>query len=285
MTDELRIWFDVMNHGSTTAPRRRPRTEISTRLHLRSALPTLTTWAHDGHHSLREITAAHVHAALPASGNPRATLGQGLRSIFRILKAKKIVFVDPTARIRLGWAEARIPLPLDPAAISAALDPSDPTRAALVALIAFHGLPAARLRDLHLTDVRDGRLHLDDRTIPLADPVRQRLTAYLDHRAAQWPNTANPHLFLTMRSAVRDQPVGHRWLRLTIGAGLTTRSLREDRILDEVHATDGDARRLHDLFGLSIQATARYIATLDNPDLVGPDTPRRAPSTATDAPD
>jgi hypothetical protein len=39
------------------------------------------------------------------------------------------------------------------------------------------------------------------------------------------------------------------------------------RILDEAHATQGDVRRLADLFGLSIQAGTRYVATVDDPDL------------------
>lgn len=47
--------------------------------------------------------------------------------------------------------------------------------------------------------------------------------------------------------------------------------IREDRILDEAHATEGDVRRLADLFGLSIQAGTRYTTTVDHPDLVEKD--------------
>jgi len=42
MVTELRRWFDVMLHGSRTPPRRRPRTQITTRLHLAWALLALS---------------------------------------------------------------------------------------------------------------------------------------------------------------------------------------------------------------------------------------------------
>jgi integrase len=271
MAGELRVWFEVMKHGCTTPPRRRPRRHTTIAAHLRWALPTLRAWAANGHRSLREITRADVLDALPASGNPRATTGQGLKSIFRVLKARKVLFTDPTVRVKTGYAEPRQPLPVDLDAVRAALHSANPARAAVVALIAFHGLRSGQLRRLRLTDVRDGRLHLDGRVIVLADPVRARLAAWLDHRAIRWPNTTNPHLFVHYRSAARAEPVGMRWVRLTIGAGLTATAIREDRILNEAHASGGDARRLADLFGLSIQATTRYTATLDHPSLVGLD--------------
>ena len=148
MVAELRAWFDVMLSGSSTSPRRRPRSPITTRLHLRWVMPSLHAWAAAGHTSLREINRGHVLAALPASGNPRATTGQGLKSIFNVLKGLKLVFVDPTARIRVGWTDARQALPLNPVAIAQALNSADVTQAVLVALAAFHGLRPAQLRGL-----------------------------------------------------------------------------------------------------------------------------------------
>lgn len=52
-------------------------------------------------------------------------------------------------------------------------------------------------------------------------------------------------------------------------SGLTglAKLIREDRILDELHATGGDLRRLSDLFGLSIQGADRYAAAINHPDL------------------
>ena len=117
-----------------------------------------------------------------------------------------------------------------------------------------------------LADIRDSRLAIGDRTIPLAPAVRQRIAAWLDHRNTRWPNTANPHLFVHFRSATTLDPVGKQWLQLTLG--LPVRALREDRILNEAHATRGDIRRLVDLFGMSANAAGRYTRTVDHPDLI-----------------
>ncbi len=270
MASELRGWFEVMKNGSTRAPRSRPRAQRTLELHLHWALPTLRAWAADGHTSLREITRKQVLDALPASGNPRSTAGQGLKSVFRLLKARKVLFTDPTARVKTGQHEARQPLPVDLDLVRAGLRSTDPARAALVGLLAFNGLRSGHLQRLQLTDVCDGKLHVDGRSIPLAEPVRDRLRSYLDHRAARWPHTTNPHLFVHYRTAGTTAPVGHRWVLLHVGPGLTPASIREDRILNEAHTTGGDIRRLSDLFGLSINASTRYAATLDHPDLTAP---------------
>ena len=90
--------FDIARHGSRTPPRFTPRDDRTVRAQLSFAMPALRTWAHD-HSSLREISRDDVLAVLPASGSPRSTMLQGLRSIFRILKARKLTFINPTARI------------------------------------------------------------------------------------------------------------------------------------------------------------------------------------------
>lgn len=111
MVDELRVWFDVMRHGSTTPPRRKPRDPRTAVGKLRWALPALQVWAAAGHEHLREISRDDVTAVLPASGTARHTMLQGLRSIFTVLKARKLVFVNPTNRISAGQMARRIPLP------------------------------------------------------------------------------------------------------------------------------------------------------------------------------
>ncbi len=267
MVTELSLWWEIMKHGSTTPPRRRPRSPVTARLHAYWALPAMRAWAAAGRTTLREISREDVLNALPPSGNPRANTGQGLKSIFRVLKGRKILFVDPTARIQTGYTAARQPLPLDVEPVRAALQSPHPAQAAVVALIAFYGLRAGQIPPLRLTDLRDGRLHHDGRVIPLAEPVLVRLAAYLDYRNHRWPNSRNPYLFVHYRTGHRTTPVGLRWVWLTIGPGLSPTALREDRILDEARATDGDVRRVCDLFGLSIEAACRYTATLNHPDL------------------
>jgi hypothetical protein len=265
MANELRLWFEVLLHGSTTPPRTRPRAEVTIRTQLYWALPTLRAWAEAGHQSLRELSRDDVLAALPPSGNQRATLGRALRSVFRVLKARRVTFTNPTVRIKTGEPAGRQPLPADLAVLREGLDSHDPARAALTALLAFHGLRAGQLCALRLTDLRDGRLHLDDRTILLAGPVRPRVAAWLDYRNQRWPKSANPHLFIHYRTATQTRPVGVHWLYLRLGSSV--RAIREDRILDEAHASAGDVRRLCDLFGLSVKAASRYTATVDHPSL------------------
>jgi integrase len=268
MAGRLRTRFEVMKTGSPTPPRRRPRAEMTIRLQVGWALPILRAWAAAGHNSLREITREHVLDALPAAGNPRARAGQGLKSIFGVLKGRRLVFLDPTRRVKTGEHTARQPVPANLHAVRDALHSLDPAQALLVALIAFCGLRTGQLRRLQLADFHDGRLHVDGRVIVPADPVRERLAAWLEHRHRRWPRTTNPHLFIHFRSAVRLESVGPRWTWLKLGDGLSAAAIREDRILEEAHASGGDARRPADLFGLSSQAGTRYTATVDHPDLI-----------------
>ena len=172
---------------------------MTARLHLMCAMPALRTWAAAGLTSLREVSAADIRAVLPPSGNPRSTMGAGLQSVLTVLKQQKVIFANPIASIRTGYHEPRQPLPVDLALVREALESPDPARAAVVALVAFHGLRVGQVRALMLTDLRDGRLHLRDRTVLHAGPARVRLAAWLDYRARNWPGTANPHLFITMR--------------------------------------------------------------------------------------
>jgi hypothetical protein len=263
MASELRTWFEVLLRGSTTPPRSRPRRTRTVESKLRWALPALRGWAGTGHTSLREITREQVISALPSSGTARSTVGAGLRSIFTVLKAHRVIFTNPAARIPTGRPEGRQPLPASLAPLREALHSSDLTRAAIAAVAAFCAPTASEMARLLLTDVRDGRLHLPGRTVVLAAPARQRLAAYLDYRALTWPRTANPHLFIHYRAATHTGPVQADWI--TTRLGMSAQAIREDRILHEAHATSGDVRRLCDLFGLSVSGAERYTATVDHP--------------------
>lgn len=270
MTTELRTWFDIMKNGTRIPPRRRPRSDQTITLHYRWALPYLQAWAAAGHTSLREISKEHVLDALPATGAARSRAGQGLKSIFRLLKARKVIFLDPTARLRTGEHPTNKPLPLNPEQIQHVRDllfADNPAAALVVALLAFHGIRLGQLQRIELTDIIDGRLAIDGRTIPLADPVRERLAAWLDYRATRWPQTSNGYLLINKHSNRRNKPVDDMWLRRLIGPHLSPRQLREDRILSEAHANDGDVRVIADLFGLSINASNRYAYTLEPDDL------------------
>src|SRR6266542_1049943 len=112
MRRELDVWFDVMRDGSSVPPRRLPRAESTIGTQLRWALSTLHAWATE-HHSLREIGRDDVLAALPDDPMGRYTTMQGLRSIFRILKGRKLVFVNPTVRIQAPSPDFPGPAPVE----------------------------------------------------------------------------------------------------------------------------------------------------------------------------
>ncbi|MEU8196301.1 hypothetical protein AB0C10_21195 [Microbispora amethystogenes] len=259
MRHELGVWFRIARAGRTTPPRLLPRSDHTVKNQLHAALPVLRQWGAT-HPSLREITRADVAAVLPAGGYARGSLLQGLRSIFKVLKVEKLVFINPTARLSAPVPAMQAPRGVDLAALRRVLNGPDPTAAALAALLAFHAVRVKQLCHLRVTDVRDGRLHLDGQVILLAEPVRQRLRAYLDHRNARWPDTANPHLFIHYRNATHTTAVTNWWIGQRLG--MTPQLIRQDRILDEADATHGDLRALSDLFGLSVTMASRYASTI-----------------------
>ncbi|MEO5315532.1 hypothetical protein PV772_15685 [Pseudarthrobacter sp. CC12] len=261
MADEMNTWFQIMLRGSSTYPRSKPRAPVTIRVRVRSLLPALRAWAAEGRTSLREITRDDINQALPPQGSNRTLTCTALKSLFRILKAKRLVFSNPTTHLRSGRPESRIPLPINDAAMRAALGSGNPAREALASLIGYHALRSGQVRGLLLTDVRDGRLYLPDRTIVLAHPARRCLTAWLDHRSRTWPESINPHFFINIQTAVRTAKVSHVWINSTLG--FAAQALREDRILDEAIATK-DIRRIVDLFGLSVKGAERYLRSLDD---------------------
>ncbi len=273
MATELTFWFKIKRTGSTKAPRSRPRSDITIQLQLGWALPILLSWADVGRQSLRETSRQDVLNALPAGGPQRARAGQGLRSIFRLLKAHKVTFTDPTFRVPTGMHPSNVPTKLDVDLIVARLNSTNPATALIIALLAFHGPRLEQLRRLLITDVQDGRLFLPGRTIPLAHPVRTRLATYLTERNNRWPEALNPHLFINQRTWRAQNACGTRWFHLAIGPGLTARQLREDRILNEADATGGDIRAISDLFGLSVNASSRYAHPLAEDDYTGAQPP------------
>jgi site-specific recombinase XerC len=265
MREQLVTWLEVMLSGSSTAPRQRSRDPHTLRIQILGIAPILHAWAAQGHQSLAEITREQVRAALPPSGARRNFAEYGLRSLFRVLKARKLIFTNPTRGLPATPVNSTVPLPLDTEAIRQSLNSPDRAIALAVALVAFHALTSKQLRELALTDIVDGRLTIDGREIPLAGPALVRLRAWLDHRAQTWPATINPHLFVSRRSAPRLTQVGAQfpWR----GTNLTPQALREDRIVQEIHATGGDVRRLCDLFGLSVEGALRYATALNHTDL------------------
>ncbi len=279
MMSQLQVWLEVLLDGSKTPPRQHSRDPQTARLHILAITPIVESWAAAGHQSLAEITPEQVVASLPDGGGRRYLAESGLRSLFGTLKGRELIFANPTRGPRLTQTNSTVPLPLDTELIRDALDSPDAAIALAVAMVAFHALTSKQIGDLRLSDIIDGRLTLSGRVIPLAAPVRVRLAAWLDHRARTWPGSINPYLFINRKTAPRLTRSGRYfpWVR----AGISPQALREDRILNEIHATGGDVRRICDLFGITIDTALRYANTLDatdNPDLAHSDRPPGEPS-------
>lgn len=258
---EIGTWAEVMRSGSAVAPRRHPRSDRTIRNHVYGAMPALNSWSQT-RESLREVTRDDVLAVLPTGGTARSEMLSGLRSIFQVLHGRRLVFTNSTTRMKVGMPETRTPLTMDVPVLRSLIDAPDPTRVACGCLLIFHGLRPCQLRTLYVTDVVDGRLRIEGRKILLASNARAALNGYLAFRQRQWPNSGNPHLFINRATAGRLTPVTGKWISSVLGA--SAQALREDRILDEAHASDGDARRLADLFGLTVNAAQRYTATVDH---------------------
>ena len=246
MREHLQLWLQIMLGGSRQAPRQLPREPETVELHIQGLAPVVQAWVEAGRQSFAEISKDDILAALEAE--------------------------DYVTAVRPGWYRHR---PLVRQVTRAELDSPNPAVALAIALVTFHGLTGKQVRELHLADIVDGRLHLDGRDIPLAAPVRTRLAAWLDHRNRTWPATANPHLLINRRTAPRLVPSGPSfpWKEIRI----RPRALREDRILHEIHATGGDVRRIYDLFGLSVEGATRYLKTVEHPDLRNEDQPGTRP--------
>jgi hypothetical protein len=270
MLAELRSWFLALRDGSSIAPRSHPRSRETVRAQIFNVTPTLLAWHGDGHRSLREITREDISRVLPSDAQQRYKAISSLRGLFRFLKTRGVVFMNPTARMSPGQIKTNQPLPLDLTILREAINSTNPARAALSSLIAFHGPRLMHIRALQLTDINDGRMTVPGQTIPLAPPVRQALRGWLDERARRWPHTLNPHVFITHHSALRTTPASMVWIRDTLG--MPGKDIRNDRILHEAIATRGDIRRLADLFGISVHTALRYTHSPEQPNTPGPTT-------------
>ncbi len=82
-------------------------------------------------------------------------------------------------------------------------------------------------------DITEGCLQVGEHNVPLAEPVRVRLSAWLDHRTTTWPNTINPSCPSPAPHPRPGRPgTQFRWKK----TDLRPQALREDRILADARA-------------------------------------------------
>ncbi|MGP3632693.1 hypothetical protein ACTU45_04860 [Streptomyces sp. 24-1644] len=80
-------------------------------------------------------------------------------------------------------------------------------------------------------------------------------------RHRRWPDSSNPHFFVTRNTAVDDSgpPISAGVVQLLFQrVGLPAGQLRVDRIVDEARHS-ADPVRLMELFGLSNLSATRYV--------------------------
>jgi hypothetical protein len=268
MTTEVIAWLEVL---TATSGRGRARARSTIDHYTAVVAPALTGLA-ARYDSLRQVSEDDITAQLePLRGSARAATAVALRSLFATLKSRRLIFADPTRRVHPGRFARRPVLGLDPATRGALLDQLTRADHRLVLLLAgVHALSRADIIGLRLDDVdlRDdvGTLTARGARRILDEPTRTTLACWLDERRRRWPATANPHLLISIRSALGLGPVSAGYLRgVTANLPVTLHQLRADRLLTHARDTDGDPLSLHRLFGLSADTAVRYCTELDVP--------------------
>ncbi|WP_216825611.1 hypothetical protein [Streptomyces sp. P3] len=267
VADEVRIWVDVLRGQG---PREdEPRSWEGVRRYLTTLQPALIAWTAAGMTTLREVTSDHLQVTLEdLTGTARRQLATALRSLFRALKRKRVIFRDLARYLAVGDLTG-IPRPVPSDLLVGLLDRTETPFARLaIALAAVHAVPAAEIRtvrtaDLNLAcgtlEIRRGLLR---RTLYLEELTHQLAADWLVYRHQRWPASVNPHLLVSQKTALDpDHPAVHRvTLSQILPNGPTLDRLRQDRILDEAFAT-GDPLKLMRLFGISEQTAMRYVGT------------------------
>jgi integrase len=257
---DVEAWARTLHDGG---PRARARDPATVWNHLNCARPALLDWsARYGH--LREVTHDDILAHLEAlHGSARANALVALRSLFAFCRKHGLVFCDPARQIKVGERPQRLVQPLQPAEIAQAVaHVKTPAARLILAFAAVHAARSGAIRALRLEDVGlgDCRLVTADRIRPLDDLTRGVLRAWLDHRRARWPGTANPHLLVNTKTALETGPVSGRWVnKMLRGLPVTFERLRADRILKEALAHGRpDPLHLTAVFGLDDKSAIRY---------------------------
>jgi hypothetical protein len=256
--DELDAWITVLRHGT---PRRQARPRVTTFTLLSAAHPFLTSVA-GRYTTLRQVTRQDVLDWLDGRKHQTSD-AHALRDLFGVLKAQRLIFANPLTRIHISQ-----PSPATPSALTSdALDTigdaakNDPALQAVVALIGVHALHPRQVRSLTLDhiDLANHKIDLDNGHRRLDAFTAAALTDYLHHRHQRWPDTGNPHLLLTRRTAHERGPVSEYWLTsLFRGLPTTAAQLREDRILEEARVAGGDPLHVATMFGLTARPALRY---------------------------
>lgn len=262
MHQEVHAWIMLLRNGS---PRRRALHRSTVSARLASIRPFLLVCA-TRYTTLRQVTRHDVIEWLEGR-KYQANDASALRNLFRTLKSERLVFTNPTSRIRVGAPHQSAPSSLSLQSLRQLGDAAEcnPALRVVLALIGVHALLPNQVRRLHTEhlDLPNQRLHTGtvDRAM---DPFTASAIAdYLAYRHERWPHSSNQYLLLTRRTAHEQGPVSHYWLSSMFrGLPVTLRQLREDRILEEARAAGGDPLHLAAMFGMGAKAGLRYASAV-----------------------
>lgn len=268
VADEIRTWVDVLR--AQGPGENEPRSWEGIRRYLTTLQPALTSWTAAGMTTLREVTSDHLHDRLEdLAGTARRQLATALRSLFRTLKRKRVIFHDLARHLAVDDLTG-IPRPVPSDLLAGLLDLAETPFARLtIALAAVHAVPAAEIRTARTADLNLARGTLELRrgllrhTLYLEELTHRLAADWLAYRHQRWSASVNPHLLVSQKAALDpDHPAVHRVIlgQVVPPNGPTLDRLRQDRILDEAFAT-GDPLKLMRLFGITEQTAMRYVGT------------------------
>jgi hypothetical protein len=247
---DVRAWLLVLLDGDT---RTRPRSHATMRVHFSIVRPFIECWAATRGH-MREITPGDVDTVLePLRGHQRYNAITALRSLFRFAKRRGLTFADPTRHLRGGRGAGRTVLPMTAEEIRAVEQAAvTPAQRLAIALAAVHAARPKAIRELTLDDIDlpSRRITLAGHRQRLGELTRDALLAWLGHRHATWPNTANRHVLVSRISALGSEPVSADFLDKHQLRGISLDHIRRDRILQEALATGADPLHLALVFNI-----------------------------------
>ena len=108
-------------------------------------------------------------------------------------------------------------------------------------------------------DLPNRRITLAGHNQRLGELSHGALIAWLDHRRDRWPHTANRHVLLTTKTALRTTPVSQISVQQSLSdKGFTIERIHADRILHEGLTAGPDPLHLSLVFGISHNTARRY---------------------------
>lgn len=197
----------------------------------------------------------------PLRGWPRRTTIAALRSLFRFAKKRRLIFTNPTARLKAEDIDRSL-VPMTEDEIRAVGQVAvHPAQRLIIALLAVHAARPASIQHLTLDDVDlpNRRITLAGHPQRLGEMTDRTLRDWLDHRRATWPRTLNRHILISGKSALGVQPVTKSYFKWHLrDHGIQPERIRGDQILHEALAVGPDPLHLSLVFNLSHSTASRY---------------------------